>query len=334
MAKYKVYKLHFTTPVHFGDARDDYSISQKTIQSDTMYAALTACLAKLGKEIPDNGDLGCTISSLFPFFQEKKDEKENKKCEPIYFLPKPLKQSLPKLAHVEDAKKVKKVAWFDIEYFQKAINGVQLFESDADISHNKGNFLTGKKTPKGFEKFIDAQVSERVTVSRTGTEDATPFYMDRVSFKGDSGLYFLAEGDTNLVNQALELLQDEGIGTDRNVGNGAFTYEIDTIEIDLPANCDYQMSLSVFIPENKQQLDEMLDSGSVAYDFVRRGGWITTPPFNTLRKNVVYAFLPASVFKATEGPIKGAIVNLGEDVPGLNHPIFRCGKSLFIPIKL
>ena len=326
MAKYKVYKLHFTTPVHFGDARDDYSISQKTIQSDTMYAALTSCLAKLGKDIPTNGDLGCTISSLFPFFQESEGR------EPIYFLPKPLKQSLPKLAHVEDAKKVKKVAWFDIEYFQKAINGVQLFELDADISNIKGDFMTGKTTPKGFEKFIEAQVTERVMVSRT--EDATPFYMDRVSFKGDSGLYFLAEGDTSLVDQALELLQDEGIGTDRNVGNGAFTYEIDTIEINLPANCDHQMSLSVFIPENKQQLDEMLDSGSVAYDFVRRGGWITTPPFNTLRKNVVYAFLPASVFKATDGAVKGTIVNLGEDVPGLNHPIFRCGKSLFIPIKL
>ena len=57
---FKVFKLHFTTPLHIGDARDDYSISQKTIASDTMYAAITATLAKLGREIKE-GDLGSHI---------------------------------------------------------------------------------------------------------------------------------------------------------------------------------------------------------------------------------------------------------------------------------
>jgi hypothetical protein len=65
-----IYKLHFTTPLHLGDARDDYSVSLKSIASDTMYAALTACLAKIGKEIPPDGDLGFTIRKpgnfLFP----------------------------------------------------------------------------------------------------------------------------------------------------------------------------------------------------------------------------------------------------------------------------
>ena len=328
MAKYTIFKLHFTTPVHFGDARDDYSISQKTIQSDTMYAALTACLAKLGKEIPSNGDLDCTISSLFPFFQE------SEKSEPIYFLPKPLKQRLPELEHIEDAKKVKKVAWLDVDYFEKAINGEKLFESSADVSNIKGDFLTMKETPYGFEKFITAHVSERVTVSRNGTEDAKPFYMERVSFKGYSGLFFLVDGNAQMIDDAIELLQYEGVGTDRNVGNGVFAYDKDEIEINLPENCDHQMSLSMFIPENEQQLKEMLDSDDVAYDFVRRGGWITTPPYNTLRKNAVFAFLPASVFKSTERMVKGCVVNLGKGVAELSHPIFRCGKALFIPIKL
>ena len=65
MAKFKIYKLHFKAPLHISDLREDASISQKTIHSDTLHAALIACLAKAGK-VPDNGDLGCAISDLFP----------------------------------------------------------------------------------------------------------------------------------------------------------------------------------------------------------------------------------------------------------------------------
>src|SRR5690554_2484421 len=111
--KFKVYKLHFTTPLHIGDERDDYSISLKTYQSDAMYAALTSCLAKIGVEIPDNGDLGVNISSLFPFYQ--KSETDNA----VYFLPKLLKVKPPKLEHLNDAKKVKKVNWIELFYFEK-----------------------------------------------------------------------------------------------------------------------------------------------------------------------------------------------------------------------
>ena len=81
-----IYKLHFTTPLHLGDARDDYSISLKSVSSDTMYAALTASLAKIGKAIPPNGDLGFTISSLFPFYQK------DTKSKTVLFFPRPYKK--------------------------------------------------------------------------------------------------------------------------------------------------------------------------------------------------------------------------------------------------
>ncbi|MBQ5457374.1 MAG: hypothetical protein IIT61_01475, partial [Bacteroidales bacterium] len=71
-----------------------------------------------------------------------------------------------------------------------------------------------------------------------------------------------------------------------------------------------------------------MDSKDVAYDFQRRGGWITTPPNNTLRKNVVYAFTPASVFKSdcngleTRGKIN---IDLNPEILKDEHPIWRCG---------
>lgn len=329
---FNVYKLHFTSPLHLGDAREDYGISLRTIASDSLYAALISCLAKLGADVPVNGDLGCTISSLFPFYQKDKEDKNA-----VLFFPKPLKQTLPTSDKaVEERKKVKKVAWLDAQAFSKILNGKQLFD-DATIDNIQGEYLTDKEIDKDF---ICSQVSARVTVSRDGQEDAKPFYMDRIMFKGYSGLYFIANGDVSLLEKALKLLQHEGIGTDRNVGNGYFEYENSSIEIDVPDDAEFAMSLSSFVPESKEQLQALLDSDEIAYDFQRRGGWITTPPHNTLRKNVIYAFTAASVFKLHSNglTILGKVdIDLKPEISWddkLNHPVWRCGRALFLPIKV
>lgn len=326
--EFKVYKLHFTSPVHLGDARDDYGISLKTIASDTLYAALISCLAKMGKPIPETGDLGCTISSLFPFYQKDKDVKA------VLFFPKPLKQTLPTSdTAIKERKKIKKVAWLDNKYFSKVLSGKPLFDEDT-IGKIEGEYLTDEVIDK---EFVCSQVSARVSVSRDGQEDAEPFYMDRVTFKDYSGLFLLADGDTTLLESALTLLQTEGIGTDRNVGNGFFEYEKSSVEIEFPNDTDFAMSLSSFVPESKEQLQAMLDSNDVAYDFQRRGGWITTPPYNTLRKNVIYAFTAASVFRSACNGVetKGRVgIDLNPDILKDGHPIWRCGRALFLPIKL
>ena len=333
MAKhtFNIYKLHFTSPLHLGDARDDYGVSLKTIASDTMYAALISCLAKLGEEIPTDGDLGCTISSLFPFYQKDKED-ENA----VLFFPKPLKQTLPPSKKaVEERKKIKKVAWLDESYFTKILRGEQLFDEQT-IGGNaiQGEFMTDAPIDKDF---ISSQVLPRVTVSRDFSEDAKPFYMDRVTFKGYSGLFFIADGDVTRLENALNLLQHEGIGTDRNVGNGYFEYSKDSIEIDMPDAADFAMSLSSFVPESKEQLQAMLDSDNVAYDFQRRGGWITTPPNNTLRKNVIYAFTVASVFKHQCNKVEtfGRVgIDLKPNLQMVDHSIWRCGRAVFLPIKV
>ncbi|WP_165155462.1 type III-A CRISPR-associated RAMP protein Csm4 [Parabacteroides sp. ZJ-118] len=329
MSSFTVYKLHFTSPLHIGDNRLDYSVSMKTIQSDTLYAAVTSCLAMLGIPIPESGDLGCTISSLFPFYQK------DRQAEAVYFFPKPLKNTLP-LDDIRYAKKIKKVAWLDRNYFERMIQGKALLGDKSVIDDLRDEFLASQPIP---EKFIVSEVLPRVTVSRTGEEDAVPFYMDRVYYRDYSGLYFLAQGDTSLLDKGLELLQHQGLGTDRNVGNGSFIYETDTLELECPDSADNVVALSLFIPENKEELAQMIGGENVAYDFVRRGGWITTPPNLTMRKNVIYAFTPASVFHK-EGTVvpfcKGTLVDLNPHVKGLDrveHPIWRNGKAIFVPIR-
>ena len=146
-------------------------------------------------------------------------------------------------------------------------------------------------------------------------------------------------GNTNLLEEALCLLSIEGLGTDRNVGFGFFDYSVDNLTLELPDDANHQVSLSLFIPESKEQLNEMLASNDVAYDFARRGGWITTYPYNTLRKNAIYGFMPGSVFSLKEGQIcapMGRIVNLRPEIGELtpDHPIWRNGKAIMLPVKL
>ncbi|MBR1400029.1 MAG: type III-A CRISPR-associated RAMP protein Csm4 [Prevotella sp.] len=336
MATFKIYKLHFTAPLHISDLHEDLGNSQKIIQSDTLYAALMSGLAKQGEKLPDDGNLGFTVSSLFPYFQKDKDST------PVYFLPIPMQARLAELADVSKAKKVKKVQWVDSALYSSILSGESLFDrTDKYVSNIQESYLTTFELPEdinGNKEFINSEVSQRVTLkSRTGEEDAKPFYVDKILFRHHAGLYFIAEGDTALLEKALQLLSMEGIGTDRNVGYGFFEYTADTLSIDLPDAANHQLSLSLFIPESKEQLVKLMNSERVAYDFVRRGGWITTYPYMTLRKNAIYGFLPGSVFHKEEGQattVVGKIVDLKpktDDVE-ISHPVWRNGRAIMLPI--
>ena len=337
-ATYKLYKLHFTSPLHIADRHEDESNSLKTIQSDTLYAALISCLAKTGSAIPDKGDLGFTISSLFPYYQRGKDDN------PVYFLPMPIQARISELSDVSMAKKVKSIQWVDVALYSRLLSGNSFFDGTDDFyPYIQESYLTKNVLPEdanGSKEFVRSEVSQRVSLqSRTLEEDAVPYYVDKILFKYDSGLYFLAEGDTDMLEKALSILSNEGIGTDRNVGFGFFEYSVENLALELPDDADHQVTLSLFIPESKEQLNELLDSNDVAYDFTRRGGWVTTYPYNTLRKNAIYGFMPGSVFSLKEGQTCasiGRIVNLRPEMGELtpDHPIWRNGKAIMLPVKL
>lgn len=334
MTKFKIYKLHFTSPLHIGDRHEDDGNSLKTIHSDTLYAALLACLAKIGHPIPEDGDLGFVISSLFPYFQRSKESK------PVYFLPMPMRARPIELKDVSMAKKVKKVQWVDATLYESILIG-EVF-SDNYLTYIQESYLANEQLPEdvnGSKEFVKSEVSQRVKiVSRTGEEDAEPYYVDKVLFKYESGLYFIVQGNTDMLEKALKLLSIEGIGTDRNVGFGFFDYSNDELSIELPKQANHQVSLSLLIPESRDQLYSLMDSEHVAYDFTRRGGWITTSPYTTLRKNAIYGFLPGSVFcmKDDDCSVIGKIVDLKPEIGDMtpDHPIWRNGKAIMLPMYI
>lgn len=329
--QFNAYLLRFTSPLHLGNRRSDYSTSLTTLSSDGLYAALTACLAKYGETIPEDGDLGCVVSSLFPYWRKEKEDA------PIFFLPKPLSLSLIDIKP-EDLKRFKKIQWLDCKSFESIINGRTLFNSDSEqlTKSLNGSFLSSE-----FDGHIlKSQVSERVQITsrkpeREKGEEPKPFYMDRISFAENSGLYFIADGNTEILEKALHYLSMEGLGTDRNVGNGYFEYEKQTIELEIPDSSDYIVSLSSLIPKSEEQLHQLLSDENIAYEIERRGGWITDDD-KSIRKNVIYLFSAGSVFhKECNGvSILGKIVDLNPNLGTISHPVYRCGQAICLPIKL
>lgn len=330
---FQTYRLYFQTPLHIGDVRpEDYGNSESFIRSDTLIAAVTAMLGKTGK-IEDNfdGQFPFRVSSLFPFTTIEK--------ELCYFFPK-LSKRMPvvtvKDQPLEYTKKLKKLKWLDQFYFEAQLNEKEFEqfgnEKQEDI---QGEFCSQVKLPK--DGFITRQVSQRVTIprDRAGGEDPAPFYMERLLFREGSGLYFLVEGsDFAALEDALNLLQHEGLGTDRTIGNGAFTWEKGTIDLELPES-DICTNLSLFCPEGQDQLRNML-SDDASYDTVKRGGWITTEGFQTYRKKGVYMFTEGSVFHGDAAPKGRKAIDVTPDASfiQLPHKIYRCGESIFLPVKL
>lgn len=333
MKDFLIYKLRFKSPLHINTMRDDSGYSLKTIHSDTLYAAIMSCLAKTGVEIPSNGDLGFTVSSLFPFYQKGKQD------EPICFLPMPLQAKLPQLKDVSMAKTIKKIQWVESKLYGQIIAGTKIFDDRIDYySCIHGSYLSSLDLSSVENEFIVSEISQRVKIeSRIGEKDALPYYVDRVTFKDYAGLYFIAEGETTLLEQGLNILSNEGLGTDRNVGLGYFEYTKTHFGIELPEKANSIITLSVYIPESKEELNELLKSDNVAYDFNRRGGWITNYPYQTYRKNAIYAFMPGSVFanpNIYNVKIIGKLVDLKPENCNINHPIWRCGKSIVLPILI
>jgi len=346
----RLLRFHFKTPVHIGTHRSGYDRSEEVLHSDTLYSAIIQAWRALGiahplfelevgaEAIP--GSLpGFTLSSMFPFYWGQD--------EPLYFFPLPpglLKHPNPVLA-----KKLRALRYADAALFAQLLRTGELDEIDSAV---KGRFLTRHAD---FESSENQKFCQKHTISRnavpqpfSGKEatDTEIFYMERISFHQHSGLFCLADIEEAAESEllaALSYLQDEGMGSDRHVGNGLFELQVDDWPnpiqelVDKSSHTPYRLNLSLFCPENEQQLTAMLpdNDSRIQYKLRKRGGWISSYPYLSYRKNAIYMFEEGSIFRF--GELKaGQTVNLKPKTEALDigHNIFRVGKSLFLPINL
>ncbi len=324
---FKIVKLLFDSPLHIHKGKGGYDVSEEILHSDTISSAIAAMGYKLDDSFDGFSFLNnMVLSSAFPFYKEQ------------FFLPKPMIRLPLKIEEYDEsesskeAKDLKKLKYIEKEIFEQLITIGDTVSISTDDLKVGGQYLS----TKSLNKFIETTSQQRVHVPRDNS-DSKPYYLERIYFdqsKGKTGLYFFLEADPKHLEKAIELicfLGDEGIGTDRAVGNGQFSVEVDELKLYLPES-ENSLALSLYWPTPEEIKSGILDDSS--YNLVKRGGFIAgynLTQFRHLRKNSVYMFTEGSVFSS--GAITGRVGSLRPEWndPTLNE-IYRSGKVFTIPI--
>lgn len=331
--QYKIFKLHFHSPLHLSKGKeDDYGESEQVLHSDTLKSALYVCARRLyGSEAIGNDETffkRFRISSAFPFYSGE------------LFFPKPMLRLQPfdanEISEEKQAKSHKKIGFLGKAYFEDLIGTNQLTIKQAHLVSG-GKFVSNHSEVLELDKnpILKSEVQQRVTIPADYSEDPMPYYVDRLFFNDRAGLWFAIDnnddGIMEIIEKALKLLGDEGIGTDRAVGNGHFEAKTDTLLLTLPNNATHQLLLSLYCPQKSEINEALLLSSS--YGLLKRGGYLTSPDkaeHLTLRKKSVYMFTEGSVFETTL-PLSGKVVNLKPSYSGLNQNVWRDGQAFSIP---
>ncbi len=336
MNNLSAFVLKFKEPLHISDSSAEYTFSERIIHSDTIYAAIMQVIALFGKQ-PDISDFA--ISSLFPCFILDEKNKNFEFFFPVLKLPKKIDEN------TRDIKKLKKIKYLSKELFEKQINGdVELFNSDEILAakefglNKNSNLFHDEKTGKIDEKKASLFYSEevpRVMVPRQ-EGNSEPFYFEKLYLNTNYwSLYLLATGNIEKLENYLNILGEFGIGSDKTYGYGRFELIATKIPINfkLPDNNSHFANLSLFIPEDNISYD--LDQSF--FTITKRGGYITTYPYTTYRKKSVYFFEEGSLIKLNRKPdnfVAGKLVDVTPEIIQNEHTVLRCGKSIFIPVKI
>lgn len=330
MTPIEAIRLRFITPLHIGRGMDaDMSRSDTLLHSDTLKSALYATGHSLFSSWrdPDYYFNGFSISSCFPYADGE------------YFLPRPHLRADFSFTHLQEdesgaAKAYKRISYLSLPQFREVLAGMPV-KMNRDQLTRDGEFVFSgpAKRPRVFS----SEVQQRVLVPRAGQGDSEPYYVDRLYFEEDCGFYFLASFSNDKLRsevlQALALLGEKGIGTDKSVGNGLFYFnerEVEKIQLGSAKFSGRQMALGLYLPAPAEVEQTNWDAGS--WNLLKRGGYMggsSDMDLYTLRRKSVYMFTEGSVFHS-QTPLHGKYLDLKPEWNGPIHPVWRDGQPLFI----
>ena len=310
-----IYKLKFQTAMHISRGKlNSYESSSSTLHSDSLKSAIFVSILQLyGEKTAFEFLENVCLSSAFPFEGDS------------YYLPRPI--SYKPVENAENRKSLKKLAFLTTSQLQSVLNA----EHPSISFDSKGRVIQ----PQVWAK----DITQRVKISTE--EESKPFYMEKLyPLNQNTGLYFIYKGEfsTEKLDAAMKLLGENGIGLQRNLGNGRFIPEKDSVKIKLPDSATAWMSLSLYRPD-KDDLNETFLAGS-SYQFIKRGGWVSSSSEENMnyRKQAIIMFTEGSTFcfsdKIAKVMIAGKLEDITPDVmvKSSGYKIFRDGRSIFLPI--
>ena len=331
-----IVKLYFTEPLALmSEKKDEFQKEVVSYPSDTLKGALVSGLAWLGEQesVLKDFNENLKVSSAYPFVNDK------------YFFPKPMaKLPFKETGRPGENKVFKKIQFIEKSLFEKILRGEQVNLQNQNFIHG-GKFLVEDKGNYP-EKIYEARTEERVSIGNTNVfaeaEKGSPFYVSRTYFLHNQdnqvGLYFIYEAEEtseDLLKKSLTLLQDEGIGADRRLGNGRFVFKMEQIGLDLPDQPNKQVLLSKFIPKKEEVEQGVLKNAS--YQLSKRGGYVSGTIYEAFAhysKRDIYMIDEASVFDI-EHSLSGKFVNLLDEnnKDKIKHPVWREGRPISIALK-
>ena len=328
MTYYLLYKLKFSTPVHFGDSSSAKSVesSTNTLCADTLFSALChEAMRTFGQEgisglLQAVRDNTLRFTDLFPYSGE------------ILYLPRPVFPPR-KAAQVDvaDRKALKKLSWLPIEELSEfclSLNG----ETKLDIERLTNQFGTYA---------VDTKVSLR------SGDDSVPYRVGSFHFFEDCGLYgVVSSDDASCLERCLGLLERlgyTGLGGKLSSGYGKFSIDeyaeadsahpcknaqVESIFNGLREQGKLQMLLTTALPQ-ESECAAALDGAF--YTLRRRGGFIQSADFseNAQKKQTQYYLSAGSIFRNRfEGGLYEVSLCRG------THPVFRYSYPLFMGVEL
>ncbi|MBQ9007940.1 MAG: type III-A CRISPR-associated RAMP protein Csm4 [Clostridia bacterium] len=302
---YRVYKLHFSTPVRFGyNAGNDTQIA---FCADTLFSALYLSLMKDGRHeelLKLVNENALRLSDAMPFDSEN-----------LYI-------SRPAGIYADNSDES-----FDPSV-RKALKRIQYIPTSKLAA-----WLGGKVRPEEIRTEFGRKFDRtRVNLQET---DPLPYQVDGFIFDDDCGLYFIAAGkdekSAKFLDDAVQLLAASGIGGKVSSGWGHFDLEMgelqDTVLLKgLQATGEpCQMLISTAFPGEEEAEPVMRNA---QYVLKRRGGFTAELNEKPAKKRTTWHFAAGSTFTTRFDGVMMDVATVS------SHPVWRYAKALMIGVNL
>jgi CRISPR-associated protein Csm4 len=308
---FDIIRMSFKSPLHISRGKDLYATSDAVLHSDTIKSAIFAAALQSGDTFFEKKDKiffdSFWLSSAMPFYGMD------------YFFQRPLSWEWD-----SEDKDTKKITYLNQKDFESALKN----QTSLSLDYSKLSF---------WEK----QQTQRVNIPHEIEDgESLPFYLEKLYFKDGAGLYFMIqtsnsdkEAFLDKLMGVMRLLGDNGIGLQRNLGNGRFEVKRDKLTIEIPNDTNAVVSVSLYCP-NKEEIEDSSLKNSY-YQLMKRGGWLSSPEnedFISFRKRSIHMFTEGSVFPFLNLDVKGKVHNLKPEKVSM-HEVWRDGRSIFLPIS-
>ena len=334
----RLYRLEPSAPFHFGERGVGIEATEDILHSDTLFSALCCTLIEMGE--------GKTLRELLKSFQEGNPPFLLSSAFPyagtLLFFPKPILR--PDLEGTSDElrRKYKDVRFLSQGIWEAFLEGesVASYLKQENLLQDGSLWVTDSEKvqlPKPTKfPFWCRDIVPRVTIDRVSSTSSI-FHAGRVIFSQNCGLYFLIEFREeffrNIIDQALLLLADAGLGGERSSGHGQFKLRKSEPFPPFEGEGSVFLTLSLYNP-TQEEISQGVLKNPASYEITERRGWIYSPSYSGKYRKSVRMLAEGSLFCPLLNMAFGQLANVTPAIESPPHPVYRYGFAFPVAVTI